>query len=78
MAPDRDERGARASAGRIFPGPDDLAVEIALGADHDDGVGHLGDARDGNVEQAATIRIAQRELVRAEATGLAARDDDRG
>ena len=26
----------------------------------------------------ARVRIAQRELVRTEATGLAARDDDRG
>ena len=71
-------RSARAAARRCLARPNDRGAERALGAHDDDGVGHLSYPGDGDFQQAPALPIAQRELVRAEATCLAARDDDRG
>ena len=46
--------------------------------DDDDRVGTLCDAGHSHLEQDASLRIAQSELVGTEATWLAARDDDGG
>ena len=53
-----DERSARPATGWILARPDDVTIHGALGAHDDHGIGHLRDAGDGQLEQAAALHIA--------------------
>lgn len=74
----RDQRGAGTTPGRILLRPRHVDGQGPLRPDDDDRVGTLCDAGHSHLEQDASLRIAQVELVGTEGTLLAARDDDGG